>query len=120
MPAPHDLVDRYIAIWNETDADRRRSLITATWTEDAAYVDPLMAGEGRDGIDAMVVGVQTQFPSLKFRRTSDVDAFADRLRFGWELGPDDGPALAGGVDFGRMVDGRLAAITGFLDFAPQA
>ena len=32
-----DLIDRYIAIWNETDAARRRDLIARTWTEDAAY-----------------------------------------------------------------------------------
>jgi len=118
MQTPHDLVDRYIAIWNETDAARRGDLIAATWTEDGSYVDPLMAGEGRAGIDAMVAGVQAQFPGFRFRRTSDVDAHNSALRFGWELGPEHGPALAGGVDFGRMADGRLAAVTGFLDFAP--
>jgi hypothetical protein len=33
-------IDRYIAIWNETDAKRRQDLIAQTWTEDATYVDP--------------------------------------------------------------------------------
>ena len=114
-----DLVDRYIAIWNETDDERRRNLIARTWTEDSTYVDPLMRGEGLDGIDAMIQGVQAQFPGLLFRRTSEVDAHNDRVRFAWELGPEGGPALAGGVDFGVIVGDRLKTITGFLDFAPK-
>ena len=114
-----DLIDRYIAIWNETDAKRRRDLIARTWTEDSTYLDPLMRGEGHGGIDSMIQGVQAKFPGLLFRRTSDVDAHNDRVRFAWELGPEGGPALAGGVDFSGITGGRLQAITGFLDFAPK-
>ena len=114
-----DLIDRYIATWNETDAERRRALIARTWTEDASYLDPLMRGDGQAGIDTMIAGVQTQFPGLQFRRTSGVDVHNDRVRFAWELGPEGGQALAGGVDFGLIVGDRLQAITGFLDFAPQ-
>jgi hypothetical protein len=115
-----DLIDNYIALWNETDTVRRRDLIARTWTEDAVYVDPMMRGEGHIGIDVMIAGVQAQFPGFRFRRISEVDAHNDRVRFGWELGPEDGPALAGGVDFGVVSGGRLQAITGFLDFAPTA
>ena len=28
-----ELVDRYIAMWNETDGGRRRALIARVWTE---------------------------------------------------------------------------------------
>ena len=57
-----DLIDRYIATWNETDGGRRRDLIARTWTEGASYLDPMLQGEGRDGIDAMIVSVQERFP----------------------------------------------------------
>lgn len=114
------VVDGYIATWNETNAGQRRALIAETWTEDGSYIDPIMSGEGHDGIDAMIAGVQAQFPDYRFRRTSEVDAHHDRVRFSWELGPDDGPAFAGGLDVGVLVDGRLQSITGFLDFAPDA
>jgi hypothetical protein len=79
-----------------------------------------MSGEGHDGIDAMIGAVQIQFPGYRFRRVGELDAHHDRVRFTWELGPEDGVALAGGVDFGVIVDGRLQSITGFLDFAPGA
>ena len=114
-----EVIDRYIAGWNETDPGRRRELIARTWTEDGRYLDPLMSGAGHDGIDAMVAGVQAQFPGYRFRRMGDVDAHNNVVRFCWELGPKDGPVLAGGVDFGAVVDGRLLSITGFLDFAPS-
>ena len=68
------LVDRYIAMWNEPDSARRRALIARTWTEGASYLDPMMQGDGRSGIDAMVEGVQQRFPGHRFRRTSEVDA----------------------------------------------
>ena len=118
MTAYTELIDRYFAAWNETDPHRRNELIARTWTEDSTYLDPLATGEGRSGIDAMIAGIQQQFPSLKFRRTTEVDAHHDRIRFAWELGPQDGQAVAGGVDFGVTRDGLLHAITGFLDFAP--
>jgi hypothetical protein len=114
-----DLIDRYIATWNETDAQRRRDLIVRTWTEDSTYLDPIMRAEGHTGIDAMIQGVHAQFPGFRFRRTSGVDAHNDRVRFAWDLGPEGGPAVAGGVDFGVISGGQLKAITGFLDFAPK-
>lgn len=113
------LVDRYIAMWNETDAETRRDLVAGTWTEDASYIDPLMRGDGHDGIDAMVAGVQARFPDFRFRRTSAVDAHNGRLRFGWELGPEGAEAPVAGLDVGVVGgDGRLSAITGFLDRVP--
>ena len=114
------VIDQYIAIWNETDPATRRELIARTWADDGSYLDPLMSGEGHDGIDAMIGAVQTQFPGYRFRRVGDLDAHNNVVHFSWELGPEAGPPLAGGVDFGVVSDGRVQTITGFLDFAPSA
>jgi len=114
-----DLIDRYIAIWNETDAKRRRDLIARTWTEQASYLDPLMQGDGQAGIDAMVEGVQQRFPAHRFRRAGDVDAFRDRVRFSWELAPAGGAAIVKGTDFALVAeDDRLRSVTGFIDQMP--
>jgi hypothetical protein len=114
------VINQYIAAWNETDPATRHELISRAWADDGRYLDPLMSGEGHDGIDAMIGAVQIQFPGYRFRRVGELDAHHDRVRFTWELGPEYGVALAGGVDFGVIVDGRLQSITGFLDFAPGA
>ena len=111
-----DLIDRYIATWNETDSGRRRDLIAATWTDGASYLDPQLQGEGRDGIDAMIVSVQERFPGYRFRRTGDVESHHDRVRFTWALTPEQGEPVVSGTDFGVVtLDNRLAAITGFFD-----
>ena len=113
------LTDRYIAAWNATDAEDRRDLIAGAWTEDGAYLDPVMAGTGHEGIDAMLAGVQARFPGFRLSRTSPVDAHNDRIRFSWALGPEGGPSVVEGIDIGVVAgDGRLASITGFLDKVP--
>lgn len=119
MTDTRDLVDRYLAIWNERDAERRKALIVQTWTEDATYVDPAMRGAGHDGIDAMIAGAQAQFPGFEFRLLGEPDAHGDRLRFRWTAGPAQGPTIVDGADFAVVSgDGRLASVSGFIDRAP--
>lgn len=111
------VVDNYIAVWNEADPARRRDLIAQTWTEQGTYVDPLMAGEGVEGIDAMVAAAQQQFPGHRFELTFGPDAHNDVVRFTWTLvGVETGEPAAIGVDFATVAaDGRLATVTGFLE-----
>jgi hypothetical protein len=111
------LIDNYIAIWNEPDADRRRALIRETYTEDARYLDPLMAGEGHGGLDTMIAAAQQQFPGHRFELAGAPDAHSDRVRFTWHLvGAGGGAPVAVGHDFARLADdGRIADVTGFLE-----
>ncbi len=112
------LVDRYIAMWNETDAENRRDLIAGAWTEEGLYVDPLQRGEGHAGIDAMVAAIQDRFPAHRFARTSEVDAHNNVLRFNWALAAEGEPPLVQGLDVGEVSGDRLERITGFLDHVP--
>ncbi|KVH51220.1 nuclear transport factor 2 family protein [Burkholderia diffusa] len=116
-----DLVDRYFDAWNESDAARRRALIDATYASDAAYRDPLMAGDGHAGIDTMIAAVQARFPAYRFRRTTGVDGFGQHLRFSWALVSPEGAAIVKGSDFGIVdASGRLKSVTGFIDEMPAA
>ncbi len=117
----NELIDRYIAMWNETDESRRRALIARIWTEDASYLDPVMQGNGQAEIDAMVRGVHERFPGHRFRRTSDPDAHHDRVRFSWELAPEGSAAVVSGTDFAVVAaDQRLQTVTGFFDHVAVA
>src|SRR5690242_20375100 len=112
-----EIVAGYIAMWNETDAQQRRALVAQTITEDATYLDPLMAGAGIDGIADMIGGAQQQFPGHRFSLIAGPDAHHDRVRFSWSLAASDGgDPVAIGVDFATVADdGRMRAITGFLE-----
>jgi SnoaL-like domain len=110
-------VNRYIDAWNETDADRRRALVTEVWTDDGTYLDPLMSGAGHDSIAAMIGVAQQQFPEHRFELSHGPDAHNDRVRFAWQLyGPNGDEPVAGGTDFALVADdGRLRSVTGFLE-----
>jgi hypothetical protein len=114
----NDLVDRYIDVWNETDAGKRQALIARTFTEGAHFIDPLQEGDGQAGIDALVAGVHERFPGYRFRRAGNVDAHHDYVRFRWELAPEGGEVFVDGTDFASVVDGRLHRVTGFFDRTP--
>lgn len=114
------LADRYIAMWNEKDSASRTALIAEIWSEDGSYVDPMLKGDGRDGIDEMVGRVHAKYPDHAFQRTSAVDAHNDRIRFNWSLAAPNEPPMVNGVDFGVVADGRLQSITGFFEPAAQA
>ena len=132
---PDAVVKAYVATWNETDPERRRAGLAAAWTETGIYRDPVMAGDGPAGIDAMLAGVQAKFPGFMLARTSKIDthgaspagspggpaggAGARYLRFTWSLGPAGGPSVVEGVDFYTLApDGRLASVVGFIDKMP--
>jgi hypothetical protein len=110
------VVDRYIDTWNQTDPQRRRAIIAETWTEDATYVDPIMSGDGPDGIDTMIAGAQTQFPDHRCELTAGPDVHHDRVRFGWRVVSPEGTTVFAGTDFARLADdGRFRDVTGFLE-----
>ena len=109
----------YIHLWNERAPDRRRELLKANWTDDASYVDPLMRGDGRDGVDALIAGVQQRFPDFKFQLIGEPNGYGDHVRFSWGLGPDGADSPIKGTDFATLRDGRIRSITGFLDQVPQ-
>lgn len=117
----NELVRRYLAIWNEANAERRRQLIGQTLTGDASYLDPLMEGAGHAGIDAMIQAVQDRFAGHTFRQVGAVEAHHSHVRFSWELVGAGGATVVAGTDFGIVADdGRLQMVSGFIDQAPAA
>jgi len=117
-----DLIDRYIASWNERDAARRLDLLAKTYTESASYVDAHRDGKGLEGLSRMIAAVHERFPdAYRFRLASEVEAHHDVMRFRWEAGGiPDAPLHFGGTDVCVIAkDGRLQSVTGFTDFAPK-
>ncbi|GLH78627.1 hypothetical protein SSBR45G_35360 [Bradyrhizobium sp. SSBR45G] len=113
------IADGYIALWNERDAAQRRARLARQWTADASYADPLMRGDGYDGIDALIAGVQRRFPDFRFRLRGAADGHGDHVRFSWTLGPAEADGPVQGTDVVELADGRIRRVTGFLDKVPE-
>ncbi|MFF0861190.1 nuclear transport factor 2 family protein [Nonomuraea sp. NPDC003560] len=116
-----ELVERYIAAWNETDADARAKAVAELWTEDATYTDPMADVAGHAGIAAVIEGAQGMFPGLVFTPGEVFDAHHHIVRFTWHLGPAGEEPLAVGFDVVELAeDGRIRRVLGFLDKVPAA
>ncbi|RKT53008.1 nuclear transport factor 2 family protein [Saccharothrix australiensis] len=119
MSDVNELVQRYLAAWNETDAAARQAVLAEVFGEDAVYTDPLISVRGRDGLDAAIAGVQAQFGGLVFSLGGAVDAHHDVARFTWHLGPAGGEPIVIGFDVVVIGDdGRISQVLGFLDRVP--
>ncbi|MGP4016838.1 nuclear transport factor 2 family protein [Saccharopolyspora sp. 5N708] len=115
----NELLDRYIAAWNERDAIKRRAAVDELWTAEGTYTDPLADVEGREAIDSVIAAVQGQFPDFVFRAGEVFDAHHNIARFTWELGPADAEAVVVGFDVAVLDDnGRIRNVHGFLDKVP--
>ncbi|MDT4983487.1 MAG: hypothetical protein QOF95_977 [Pseudonocardiales bacterium] len=116
----NDLIERYLACWNETEPAARRKLIDDLWAEEASYIDPMAEAHGRDAIDATIAAVQGQFPGLVFTPVGSVDAHHRQARFTWGLGPAGVEPIVIGFDVAVTDgDGRLTTVLGFLDRVPS-
>jgi hypothetical protein len=116
------LVEQYLAIWNEPDADARTKSIEGLWAEDGGYVDPMAAVRGHEGVAAVVSGARDQFPGFVFALLSPPDVHHNIARFTWELKPAaGGESLVIGFDVAVFTeDGRIQDVFGFLDKVPAA
>src|SRR6185436_18407275 len=117
---PAMIADRYLAVWNETDPHERKARLSENWTENAAYADPLMRGQGHAQIDALIEAVQARFPGFRFALLGEADGHGEHVRFSWWFGPEGADAVVKGTDFIAVEGGRIAEVVGFLDEVPAA
>jgi hypothetical protein len=123
------MADRYIALWNEPDADRRRRTIAELWTEDGRHLlqppqeirriaaqpgiglTAILEARGREEIEARVAIAYEHWVAsegLSFRRHDDAEQVGDVLRFHWEALDKDGELFAVGLHFLVLAaDGRI-------------
>jgi SnoaL-like domain len=114
-----EMVERYLAVWNETDAARRRKLVDELWAEDGSYTDPLADAHGRAEIDGLIGAVQQQFPGFVCTLGGPVDGHHEQARFTWHLGPDGGEPVVIGFDVAVLNGGgQIRSVYGFLDKVP--
>jgi SnoaL-like domain len=115
-----DIARRYIATFNETDADARRGLLNELYAADCRYVDPIADASGVDEIDAFLAATQQQFAGIRFSLGGPVDGHRGQLRLHWHAVP---PAAQEPVAIGFDVlvldeHERVRRVYGFLDRAP--
>jgi hypothetical protein len=116
-----EIIDQYIAAWNETDAQARRALVGSLWAAGGSYTDPLADVHGHDAIAGLIGAAQQQFPGLVFTLGGPLDANHNQARFTWHLGPAGGEPVVIGFDVVVLDDtSHISSVHGFLDVVPAA
>jgi hypothetical protein len=105
-------VDRYVNIWNEPDADRRRQTVRELWQEDARHLARTLEAVGYDGIETRVASAYQKWVKEKgnvFRLRDGVDGHHDTIKLRWEMLPAaGGEVISIGFDFLVLgEDGRI-------------
>ncbi len=105
-------VDRYVNIWNEPDAERRRQTIRALWHEDARHLARTLEAVGHAGIETRVATAYRKWVEEKgnvFRLRDGVDGHHDTIKLRWQMLPAaGGEVISIGFDFLVLgPDGRI-------------
>ncbi|MFJ8861919.1 nuclear transport factor 2 family protein [Streptomyces sp. NPDC102451] len=109
-----ELVEKYIAVWNETDEGVRRALLDEIFTPDGTYVDPMVEADGMAAIDSYIAASQQNFPGMLFTH-GPVLTHHDTAHFPWELGPAGEEPAVSGYDVAVFEGGRISRLYGFFN-----
>ena len=123
------IAHRYLSLWNEPDADRRRRTIAGLWTEDGRHLlqppqeirdlaaqpgigtPAILEARGHEEIEARVASAFEHWvgsEGLSFRGRDDAEQLGDVVTFRWEAVDKDGAAFGGGLNVLVLAaDGRI-------------
>lgn len=111
------LIDRYFAVWNEPDANRRAARLAAIWADGALYCDPSVRAAKPERFLAHIDEVRDRRPGAIWRLVGAPDAHHDLIRFAWHVVDPAGVELRRGIDVVVLADGgaRILRVYGFFD-----
>lgn len=109
MSNASEFIDRYVAMWYEPDAARRRATIKELWAADGADVMRTLDARGYEAIEARVTTAHEKWVKqggFVFRSLNNVASHHNVVKFNWEMVPAaGGKAEAVGFDF-FILDGN--------------
>jgi hypothetical protein len=133
---PKELVDRYVAVWNEPDTEQRRKTITELWTENGVQIlqppqeirqtaaalgmTPTLKARGHDALQVRVTRSYEDFIApgeFIFRRRDNAARLDDVVKFNWEMvRSSDGTIAAVGLEILVLDDdGRIRTDYQFIE-----
>ena len=113
-----ELAEKYLALWNEPGADRRRRMIAELWTEDGRHIlqppqeiraiaaqpglamTAILEARGYEEIEARAASSYEHWvgsEGLSFRGRDDAERLGDVVKFHWEAVAKHGEVVAVGL-----------------------
>jgi hypothetical protein len=88
MHEPQSLADRYVAVWNETDAGRRRRQIAELWVPQGEHYVGTRAARGHEALETRVRESHeknVRDGGNRFRAAPGARQLRDVVTFHWEM-----------------------------------
>jgi hypothetical protein len=137
MTNPTELADRYVALCNEPDTDRRRATIAELWTEDGVHIlqppqeirdvaarpgiglTARLEARGHAALEVRATSAYEEFVApgeFRFRRRDDVERLDEVVTFRWEMVSRSAGVAGVGLEF-RVIapDGRIRTDYQFIE-----
>jgi hypothetical protein len=124
-----ELAQKYVALWNEPDGDRRRRLMAELWAQDGRHIvqppeeiraiaarpglalTAILEARGHDAIEARARNAyehRVASEGLSFRGRDDNDRLGGVIKFHWEAVTGDDEVAAVGLNVLVLAaDGRI-------------
>ena len=119
MSFANELGDRYVAVWNERDPERRREMVAELWAPDGEHLlvppqevretaagmrmSSLFEVRGHRALELRVTDAYERFIAsgdYAFRRRDDAERLRDVVKFRWEMvSTHDGSVAGLGLEF---------------------
>lgn len=91
------VLDAYVAAWNEADEAERRQLLEVALADEARFVGPTGTFTGREAIAGLIAGIRSRMPGASVLRTAPPELAGD-IRFAWQVRSGDGGVVMQGSD----------------------
>src|SRR5215208_6509542 len=131
-----ELAEKYVALWNESDADQRRPMIAELWAPDGRHIlqppqeiraiaaqpgiamTAILEARGYEEIEARAASAYEHWvgsEGLSFRGRDDAERLRDVVKFHWEAVAKDGTVFGVGLSFLVLAaDGRIERDSTFI------
>jgi len=107
------LADRYFALWNETDAEKRQKELASIAVPGVDFRDPYSCTDGDEDLNAHIGAAQRFMPGVVLKRVGEARQCQGTALVDWAAEGPDGAARAKGTNvFELAPDGRIARVTG--------
>jgi hypothetical protein len=120
-----DLARRYVEVWNETDAQRRRERIRALWQPQGVHYVRALVAQGYEALEARVAGSHeknVRQNGYHFRLSGEPQQLQGTLLMHWDMVRPGSETLEayGAVFMVLAADGRIATDYQFVLPTPRS
>ena len=107
--------ENIFGVFNEHDAEKRRSKIASIWAEDGVFIVSQGRYEGHSGVERAAAWASDTFPSFTFTAHGALQSYHGVAMLPWAFGPPGAEPAITGIDVLVVKGDKIGAVYVFQD-----